>query len=163
MRALTALLLSLMTLPVLADPAGHPGRGPSRELLHASRHLESAAGHLYVEVRELRGRSEATSRARDLLDAARDLRRLVARDAPLRKIAAAHQRVEYRNERLARLLLNPRVGPHRGPAVAALREFERASARVERALERQRYAWGDGRDDGRQRRYDDWRTPWPYR
>ena len=163
MKTLVALLLTLITLPALADPVAHYGRGPSRELVHASRHLEDAAERLLREVRSDRGRSEATSRSRELAEAARDFRRLVARNAPPRKLHEAFHRVEHRKERVARQLLNPRLFRRQGPIVASLREVGRASAHVEHALERQRYAWRDGRGHDPRRSYGDRHDAWAYR
>lgn len=158
MKTLLALLLTLLTLPAFADASAHYGRGPSRDLVNASRHLEGATARLYRELRAERGRSEATSRARDLAEAARDFDRLVARNAPPRRLHEAFHRVEQRQDRLSRQLVNPRLFRRQAPVVASLREVGRAAHHVERALERRHYA----RYDDRGRDYDR-RQPWPYR
>ncbi|MCU0975133.1 MAG: hypothetical protein MUC71_02335 [Steroidobacteraceae bacterium] len=163
MRILLALLLTLFTLPAFADPSAHYGRGPSRELLHASRQLDQAAHGLYGQVRHDRGRSEATSRARDLAEATRDFERLVARNAPPRKLQESFRRVEQRYGRLARHITTPRLLIKRSPIVASLRDVDRAAQHVERALERRHYAYRDDRGYDPRHRPDDRRDPWPYR
>jgi hypothetical protein len=170
MRTLPALLLALVALPALADDTSHyAGRdhrqGPARELVHASRQLDDAAGHLYQRLRAERGRSDATHRARDLAEATRDLERLVARNAPPRRLHEAFHRVEERRNRLARQLVSVRWLHRPGPLVAGLRDVDRAADRVESALERRHYAWRDDRGFGGESRQrpDDRREPWPYR
>lgn len=163
MRTLLALMLTLFALPVLADPSAHYGRGPSRELLRAGHHLEQATVQLYREVRAERGRSEATSRARDLAEAARDFNRLVARNAPPRRLHEAFHRVEQRQERLARQLVNLRLFRRPGPVIYGLRDVDRAAQHVERALDRRYYAYRDDSRHDPRRRPDDRREPWPYR
>ena len=163
MRTLPALILTLFALPVLADPSAHYGRGPSRELLRAGHHLEQATAQLYRDVQVERGRSEATSRARDLAEAARDFNRLVTRNAPPRRLHEAFHRVEQRQQRLARQLVNVRLFRRPGPVMVGLRDVDRAAQHVERALDRRYYAYrDDGRHDPRHGP-DERREPWPYR
>ena len=163
MRTLRALFLTLFTLPVLADPSAHYGRGPSRELLRAGHHLEQATAQLYRDLRAERGRSEATSRARDLAEAARDFNRLVTRNAPPRRLHEAFHRVEQRQQRLARQLVNVRLFRRPGPVMDGLRDVGRATQHVERALDRRYYAHRDDRGREPRRWPDDRREPWPYR
>ncbi len=163
MRTLLALLLILCALPTLAEPVSHYGRGPSRELLHASRQLDQAAHRLYEQVHRERGRSEATARARDLAGATRDFERLVARNAPPRRLHEGFHRVEQRYDRLARHLTTPRFAIRRGPALAGLRDVDRAAQHVERALDRRHHAHRDDRRRDPRHWPDDRREPWPYR
>jgi hypothetical protein len=170
MRTLPALLLALAALPALADDTSHYyGRdhrqGPSRDLVHASRQLDDAAGRLYHALRAGHGRSDATRRARDLAEATRDFERLVERNAPPRRLHEGYRRVEERRARLARPLLAVRWLHRHGPIVSGLHDVDRAANRVERALERRHYAWRDDRDfDGDHHEWPhDRREPWPYR
>jgi hypothetical protein len=163
MKTLLALLLTLFTLPAFADATAHYGRGPSRELARASHHLSQATAQLYRDLRAERGRSEATSRARDLAEAARDFNRLATRNAPPRKLHESFRRVEQRQERLARQLVNVRLFRRPGPVMYGLRDVDRAAQHVERALDRRYYAQRG--DRGRDPRHwpDERREPWPYR
>lgn len=170
MKTLLALLLACVALPVLANEASHhygrdPRYGAPRELVHASRQLDAAAGRLYHRAREQHGRSELTRRARDLVEATTDLERLVERNAPPRRLHEAYHRVQDRYERLARPLVSVRLLYRPGPLVADLRDVDRAAGRVERALERRHHAWRDDRGYGEEPRRspDDRREPWPYR
>jgi hypothetical protein len=163
MKILLALLLTLSALPVLADPSAHYGRGPARELLHASRQLDQAAHRLYDQVYHDRGRSGTTSRARDLAEATRDFERLVARNAPPRRLDEGFRRIEQRYDRLARHIATPHHLLRRSPLLVSLRDVDRAARHVERALERRYYAYRDDRGYDPRQRPDDRRDPWPYR
>lgn len=136
MRVLILALLFLATLPAWADGRGHP-HAAYRDLAAASQRLDFAATRLYRHVEARFGRSEATAQARALVDATRTLDRQVERRAPARKLNEAYQRVERRQLALERTLLRTHGYRARGPLMEGLHDVARASARVERALERQ--------------------------
>ncbi|MBS1200734.1 MAG: hypothetical protein H6R27_1412 [Proteobacteria bacterium] len=128
-------------------------------LAPAARQLDRAATELYYEVRSRTGRTEMSSRARELAEAASDLRRLAERRAPLHYLREAQRQVQYRYNRLDQRLDNKGREYRHRYAVAGLEEVSRAMRQTSQAL--QRYAADRPRDQDRYalnpRDPDDWR------
>ena len=129
-------------------------------LVPAARQLDRAATELYYEVRSRTGRTEMSSRARELAEASNHLRRLAEQRAPLYSLREAQRQVLYRYSRLDQRLDNKGREYRHRYAVAGLQDVARAMRQTNEAL--QRYAANRPRD--RDDRYvfnprdaDDWR------
>lgn len=139
-----------------------------------ARQLDQAATRLYQDIRSYAGRSEMTSRARELAEAADTLRRLAERRSSPAQLQAAYRQVQYRYANLERRMDNRRYEWRHRQALAALQTVERALNRTGYALERSlrdrrddRYVrndrdrdndhWRDRDDDHRRDRDDRWR------
>lgn len=155
MRTLLITLLIFAAPTALAAPSptyapGWEQRSPqawgTRQLAGEARYLDDTATRLYREIYSRTGRSELASRAGELVEATRDLRRQAERGAGWYQLRDAYQRVGYRYAYLERRFDNRQ----RHYAVASLNQVEQALRRVGGSL--QRYAY-DRRDDRRPDRY----------
>ena len=158
MRTLIVLILLILA------PAAFAGQAPTlspdwnrrpppawhqQGLAHAARHLDQAAAELYYDIRTRTGRTELSSRARELAEAARDLRRQAERGAPLYQLREAERRVEVRYGRLEQRLEN-KGREYRHPyAMAGLHEVARALRQTSHAIQRYASERPRGRDDDR--------------
>lgn len=151
----TLVLLSMLILAPTALPAQATtyspdwGRRPppaweQHGLVPAARQLDRAATELYYEVRSRTGRTEMSSRARELAEATGNLRRLAERRAPLHSLQQAQRQVMYRYSRLDQRLDNKGREYRHRYAVTGLQAVSRAMQQTERAL--QRYAADRPRD-----------------
>jgi hypothetical protein len=113
-------------------------------LTSAARQLDRAATELYHDIRSRTGRTEMSSRARELAEATGDLRRLAERRAPLDSLREAQRQVVYRYNRLDQRLDNKGREYRLRYAVAGLQEVSRAMRQTGQAL--QRYASDRPRD-----------------
>ena len=129
-------------------------------LVPAARQLDRAATELYYEIRSRTGRTEMSSRARELAEAASDLRRLAERRAPLYSLREAQRQVLYRYSRLDQRLDNKGREYRHRYAVVGLQEVAQAMRQTNQALQRYAADRPRGRDDQyafNPRDPDDWR------
>jgi hypothetical protein len=129
-----------------------PAAWQQRGIEGPARQLDRAATDLYRDIRSRAGRSELSSRARNLAEAAHDFRRLAERDAPPVQLRAAYRQVSQHYALLEqRFDRNDRQWRYR-QAFSALLDVGRAVDQAGAAL--QRYARND-RDWRRDRRWHD--------
>jgi hypothetical protein len=129
-------------------------------LVPAARQLDRAATGLYYEIRSRTGRTEMSSRARELAEAASDLRGLAERRASLYQLREAQRQVLYRYSRLDQRLDNRGREYRHRYAVAGLQEVAQAMRQTDQALQRYAMDRSRGRDDRyafNPRDPDDWR------
>ena len=129
-------------------------------LMPAARQLDRAATELYYEIRSRTGRTEMSSRARELAEAASDLRRLAERRAAPYQLREAQRQVLYRYSRLDQRLDNKGREYRHRYAVAGLEEVARAMRQTNQALQRYAADYPRDRDDRyvfNPRNPDDWR------
>lgn len=111
MRTLIVTMLLLSAPAALAAPATSyspdwnrrpPPAAHRHGLAGPARQLDQAATRLYYDIRARTGRSEMSSRARELAEATHDFRRLAERGGSLQQLHEAHHRVVHRHARLER-------------------------------------------------------------
>lgn len=166
MRTLIVSMLLLSAPAALAAPAANytpdwnrrpPPAAEQRGLAGPARHLDQIATQLYYDIRSQTGRSEMSSRARELAEATHDFRRLAERGASLSQLREAHRRVGYRHALLERRFENHgREFRHRFVR-NGLQDIDRAMQQANWAL--QRYAQSHHRDR-RDGRWDDHDGKW---
>lgn len=142
------LLVAMLILAAPAALAAHdstyapawdkrpPPAWGTRQLAGEARQLDQAALRLYSDIRSHTGRSELSSRARQLAEATRDFRHLAERGASMQQLHAGLQRVNHQHAYLEQRLDSRERQYRLRYALAGLDQVDQAIRRTSSTLQR---------------------------